>query len=346
MINSSNNKNLTPDRNDKTFNKTELNDQNVISSTQVQEAVKNPDKFVELVNRQEAELNQNYLSWRLKQADKASFPFFKKMEIIVVWSFLSFIHFIGKSVRSYCGFLLDVLGASYGVIIESFFLYNWRRTTRYEFVRILGQSLGGGLFSTVFTASLTGLAVVSQAVYWLGLTGLSKMTAPILVTVILRELSPIFVGMILLGRNGILSVAECSLLATGGQLRTYNSIGIDPFVTIVLPRAWAFTVSSFALGMIFGTVSLFTGYLVTFILGSIKTSIWSFYSDILFSMAAWDYVTIPLKFLISGFLIGIGSCITGMNAKEYDDPSTLLPKGFTRGIMLIMVVNVLFTLDF
>ena len=78
MINSSNNKNLTPDRNDKTFNKTELNDQNVISSTQVQEAVKNPDKFVELVNRQEAELNQNYLSWRLKQADKASFPFFKK----------------------------------------------------------------------------------------------------------------------------------------------------------------------------------------------------------------------------------------------------------------------------
>ncbi|MGV4858688.1 ABC transporter permease, partial [Acetobacter senegalensis] len=77
---------------------------------------------------------------------------------------------------------------------------------------------GGGLIATLFTGTLTGVAAVSQTIYWLGFAGLAKMTGSILINVVVREIAPILVGIMLLGRNGMLSVTELGLLTTGGQI--------------------------------------------------------------------------------------------------------------------------------
>ncbi|MDI2089932.1 MlaE family ABC transporter permease [Commensalibacter oyaizuii] len=309
------------------------------------DSIEDVEQYVEAIRSREVE-NTQRLSVQLKQVPPGPFSLVKKLGILLIWYLRPVLFVIGKAVRSYLRFFLGVLAASWGVLIESISPLTWRRTVRYEFKRTLGQVVSGGFFSTFFTASLAGLAVVSQAIFWLGATGLTKMTGPILITVLVREVAPILVGMILLGRNGILAVTECSLLAMGGQLRSFTALGIDPFVTIVVPKAWAFMVGSFCLGMIFGTVSLFMGYVVTYMMGTMQDSIWTFYSNILSAMSVWDYVLVPLKFTVMGFMIGVGSCITGMNVKNDDEPATLLPKGFTRGIMIIMVVNILFTLEF
>ncbi|CAI3932185.1 MULTISPECIES: MlaE family ABC transporter permease [Commensalibacter] len=303
------------------------------------------EQYVKNIRNRESQETQR-LSFRLKMVEEGRFAWLQKIAIIILWYLLPILYVVGEKTRSYFRFLLGVLAASWGILVESASPITWRRTVKYEFKRSLGQVVCGGFFSTFFTATLAGLAVVSQAIFWLGAAGLTKMTGPILITVLVREVAPILVGMILLGRNGILTVTECSLLAMGGQLKSLTTMGIDPFITIVLPRAWAFTIGSFTLGMIFGTTSLFMGYVVTYALGTMQDSIWTFYSNILSAMSVADYVLVPLKFVVMGFMVGVGSCITGMNVKVDDEPSTLLPKGFTRGIMLIMVVNILFTLDF
>lgn len=303
------------------------------------------DEYLESIRNRENEQGQG-LKATLKRVRPGLFSIPAKIGIVLSWYLQPFLNVIGGATRSYLRFLLAVLAVSWGVLLESVFPLTWRRTVNYEFRRTVGLAVGGGFFSTFFTASLAGLAVVSQAILWLGAAGLTKMTGPILVTVLVRELAPVLVGMILLGRNGILTVTECSLLAIGGQLKFFTSMGIDVFITIVVPRAWAFTIASFTLGMVFGIVSLFMGYLVTYVMGTMHDSIWMFYSNVLAAMTGWDYVLVPAKFLVMGFMIGVGSCITGMNVKVSDDPSTLLPKGFTRGILLIMVVNILFTIGF
>lgn len=61
------------------------------------------------------------------------------------------------------------------------------------------------------------MAAVSQTIYWLGLAGMAKMTGTILIEVVIREIAPILVGILLLGRNGMLSVTELGLLTTGGK---------------------------------------------------------------------------------------------------------------------------------
>lgn len=323
----------------------EKNRINTMLSNLNKDGIEDIEQYVMDIRNRESQETQR-LSLQLKKVEGNRFALLQKIGIIFFWYLRPILYIVGEKTRSYFRFLLGVLAASWGILVESVSPITWRRTVRYEFKRSLGQVVCGGFFSTFFTATLAGLAVVSQAIFWLGATGLSKMTGPILITVLVREVAPILVGMILLGRNGILTVTECSLLAMGGQLKSFTTMGVDPFITIVLPRAWAFTIGSFTLGMIFGTISLFMGYIVTYALGTMQDSIWMFYSNILSAMSVSDYIMVPLKFIVMGFMVGVGSCITGMNVKVDDEPSTLLPKGFTRGIMLIMVVNILFTLDF
>ncbi len=192
---------------------------------------------------------------------------------------------------------------------------------------------------------LTGVAAVSQVIYWLGLTGLAKMTGSILVNVVIREIAPILVGILLLGRNGMLSATELGLLTIGGQVRSMQSVGMDPFLMLVLPRTLAFTVAGFTLGILFSMSSLITGYVMSRISGVITNPIWTFLDDVAAAMSVTDYAVIPLKFIMVGFVVGLGGCLTGLTATNEDSLRTLLPRGFSRGMLIVMMVSVLFSLD-
>lgn len=247
---------------------------------------------------------------------------------------------IGQIARRQLRFTLMLVGASWGVVREAFRPTSWRRTVLHEFQITLRQGAGGGLFSTLFTAALTGFGIVAQAVYWLGIAGMADMTAPLLATVLVREIAPVLVGVILLGRSGMLGLAQVGLLAVGGQLRALESQGVDPFLTLAVPRTLAMTVSSFTLGMVFSVTSLTVGYVVCRLESIISTPIWTFLYDIVGAMKPVDYIGIPLKLLIGGFFLSLTTLLTGLDATQDDTVATMLPRGFARGIMVLMIVNV------
>ncbi|WP_230975397.1 MlaE family ABC transporter permease [Acetobacter garciniae] len=252
---------------------------------------------------------------------------------------------IGRLTRRQARFMLIMLGASWGVIYESFRAHSWRRTVRYEFVSTMNSIIRGGLVATLFAGVLTGLAAVSQVIYWLGLTGLAKMTGSILINVVVREIAPILVGVLLLGRNGMLSTTELGLLTIGGEIRSMQAVGVDPFLLLVMPRTLAFTVAGFTLGILFSFASLVTGYVMSRISGVITNPVWTFFDDVVTAMSGADYVVIPLKFITVGFVVGLGGCLTGLTATNTDTLRSLLPRGFSRGMLIVMVVSVLFSLE-
>ncbi|GBQ22809.1 ABC transporter permease [Acetobacter estunensis NRIC 0472] len=258
--------------------------------------------------------------------------------------FVHFLGWLGALVRRQVWFLLIMLGTLWGVIRESCRPNSWRRTVRYEFQMTLGDVAGGGLLSTAVTGALTGVGVVSQAIYWLGFAGMAKMTGSVLVTVIVRELAPILVGVLMLGRSGMLSLAEIGMLTTGGQVRSMQAEGLDPFLLLVLPRTLAFMVSGFTLGIIFSLASLTTGYIISRASGALSNSLLSFYYDVVIAMTPLDYLLIPLKFVVVGFLVGLGCCVSGLTASKEDSMRTMLPRGFSRGMLIVMTVSVLFSL--
>lgn len=247
---------------------------------------------------------------------------------------------IGGFTRLRLGFLLMVAAASWGVVYEAARPGSWRRTIRDEFRAVLRQAAGGGLPSTLFTAALAGIGMVSQAAYWLGVAGLSDLTGSLLVTVLLREIDPILVGVILLGRSGLLAVAELGMLQTGGQVRTLIAEGIDPFALLVLPRVIAFGIASFTLGIAFALFALVAGFLFSTSLGNSYGSLWSFLAAVVGAVGARDFVLIPVKLVAIGFGVGICSCLSGLVATQDDDVARLLPRGFARGMLTLMAIDI------
>lgn len=250
---------------------------------------------------------------------------------------------IGRFTRERVGFLLRMVGLSWGVVREGVRPTTWRRTVRYEFRLTLRQAAAGGLISAMFAGGLAGLGLVSQALYWLGLAGLVQLTGTILVTVLAREVAPVLVGLILLGRSGMLAVAELGLLQTGGQVRTLYAEGVDPFLLFVVPRSLAFALSGFTLGIAFAAAALSVGFFASESLGSIHGTLWSFLDHVLGAMSAEDYVIIPAKFILIGFFVGVCACLSGLAADGTEEMSALLPRGFARGLLTVMVVDIAFT---
>ncbi len=251
---------------------------------------------------------------------------------------------VGRFTRARLSFPLMLAAGSWGVLREAVRPVSWRRTVRHEFKLAMRQATGSGLATIVVTASLAGAAMVYEALYWLGVAGQAQQTGSILVTVLVRELTPLLVGLILLGRSGMLTVTELGMLQAGGQIRAMFAQGIDPFLLLVLPRTLAFALSSFTLGIIFAATALVFGFIVSGAAGTVQDSVWTFLDRVVTAMTVQDYMAVPLKLLAIGFLVGLSCCLTGLTAADDDDLASLMPRGFVHGILVIMVTSILFTL--
>jgi len=251
---------------------------------------------------------------------------------------------VGRGARARVSFPLMLAAGALGVLQDAIRPISWRRTVRHEFKLTMRQATGGGLATIMVTASLAGAGMVYEALYWLGVAGKAQLTGSILVTVLVRELTPLLVGLILLGRSGMLTVTELGTLQSGGQIRAMLAQGIDPFLLLVLPRTLAFALSSLTLGIIFAATALVFGFIVSGAIGTVQDSLWTFLDRVLSAMTTRDYMLIPVKLLVIGYLVGLSCCLTGLGAAEDDDLSSLMPRGFVRGILAVMVASIFFTL--
>jgi phospholipid/cholesterol/gamma-HCH transport system permease protein len=248
---------------------------------------------------------------------------------------------IGRATRIHLFFLLQLAALSLGVVSDAMRPSMWRNSVRTEFWRTLRHAAGGGLATTIFTAALVGLLMVSEALFWLGRAGESHLVGPILVTVLVRQITPLLIGLILVGRAGVVTVAEMSTIGPAGQQRALLGQGLDPFTLFVLPRGVALAFASFTLGVIFVLTALIVGFVVGNLLGAIQASIWLFFDGVLAAMTGYDFALFPAVLLVIGLSIATISCLTGMSQDGSDQPAAVLPRSFVRSVVAILVINVI-----
>jgi phospholipid/cholesterol/gamma-HCH transport system permease protein len=262
----------------------------------------------------------------------------------VTWGLRRSVAWIGRIVRVPTQFVLSLMALSAGTVMEALSPRAWRRSVRSEFWRVLHVTLHGSLPATIFVASLVGVGMVYETIYWLGLAGQEESLGNILVTVLLREVAPLLVGIVLLGRSGSAMLTELCHLHSDRQLHALQAQGIDPFQILVMPRGVAFALASYTLGIVFILVTLLVGFAIASLLGVIQTSLWSFLDGVLGAMAPSDFAIFPLKMLAIGLLIGATACLTALSARPEDDVGRLISHGFIRGMLAIMLTSGLFSL--
>jgi phospholipid/cholesterol/gamma-HCH transport system permease protein len=246
---------------------------------------------------------------------------------------------IGRWTRLRLQFLLTLMALAAGVLIESLMIRSWRRSARMELRRILRQTIVGSLPATVFVAALLGLGVVYQALYWLRVAGEESSIGTILVTVLLREVLPLMVGVILLGRSGSIILIELGHLQQSKQLHALLRLGIDPFNFLVLPRGIAFALASYTLSIVFVLVTLLVGFSTAALLGVVQNSVWAFLDDVLRATEPPDFVVFPVKMLVIGLMIAVTTSLTALSARPDEDMGHLVARGFVRGILAVMVTS-------
>jgi phospholipid/cholesterol/gamma-HCH transport system permease protein len=262
----------------------------------------------------------------------------------IAWHLRRPLAWLGGYVRARLQFVLALMALAAGTIVESISLRAWRRSIRLEFRRVLRLALGGSLTATVFVAAIVGIGMVYEAIYWLRVAGQEGSLGNILVAILLREVTPLLVGVILLGRSGSAMLTELGQLHAERQLHALQTQGIDVFQFLVMPRSIAFALASYTLGVIFVLVTLLVGFALASLLDVVQTSFWTFLDSVLAALSPSDFVVFPVKMLAIGLLIGATACLTALSARPEEDVSRLISRGFIRGMLSIMLTSSLLSL--
>jgi len=251
---------------------------------------------------------------------------------------------LGRATRQQVRFTLLLGALSFGLFREIVQPHAWRRTVRGEFHRLLRQSLGGGFSTVLVTAALVGVALVNQTLYWLIQAGQENLIGSMLVNGLVRGIGPVLVGLILLGRSGMPMVAQLVGARTGGQVHAMEALGLDPFLLLLLPRAFALAIASFTLTVIFIAVALLTGFVADTLLQSSTVTFGAFLGRMEKALVLTDVVVFPIKASGIGHLIALTAGITALEGHRRAGTAELLPQAFVRGILVILTFNVALTL--
>jgi phospholipid/cholesterol/gamma-HCH transport system permease protein len=260
------------------------------------------------------------------------------------WGVRRSLAWLGRVVRARLRFVLSLMALAAGVVAEALSPRAWRRPARLELRRVLRMTLIGSLPATIFVAALIGIGMVYQAIYWLRVAGQEGSLGNLLVAILMREVAPVLVGVVLLGRSGSAMLTELSQLQADRQIHALHALGVDPFQLVVMPRGIAFALASYTLGIVFMLVTLLIGFAIANLLGVVPTSLWTFLDTVLRAAAPSDFVVFPVKMLAIGLLISATACMTAMAASPGDDVGQLISRGFIRGMLAIMLTSGLLSL--
>ena len=222
---------------------------------------------------------------------------------------------------------------------------SWRRPVRMALRNALYRVAVQSAWTTVGTGVLFGFALIAQVVYWLQTAGQAQLVGTIVVRVLIREIAPIVVGLIILGRVGTGVLIDLGEARPRGWLRQLERQGIDPVALLVMPRMVGFAIGAFCLGTLLLVSTLMSGYLVGAALGLITVPISRFGQNVLLAMDMSDFIIPPLKCLTIGMAVALVCCGTALAREDEGyELQRLVQLGFVLSALAVLVVNGVFDL--
>ncbi len=243
---------------------------------------------------------------------------------------MSFLGTIGDGAIGQFRRLRRLAAVSWLTVAFAFRPGSWPRTTRSVFARQIVFTGYDALGFVSIMALLTGISVVVQAQMWMGRLGQSELLGPLLVTVIVRELGPILVNFIVIGRSGTAMAAELAGMTVRKEICVLDAQGLDPIVYLVMPRAVGTAVCVLCLAVMFALVSFASGYLCGAFMGTGPGDPAIFVRSVVRGVTPGDFYNLLAKTLIPGLLTGVISSMEGLSVEGM---ATDIPQSVTRSVV-------------
>ena len=192
---------------------------------------------------------------------------------------------------------------------------------------------------------LMGVILAFQGVSQMGRFGLSIYTADLVAFAIVRELGPLMVGIICIGRAGSAYAAELATMKVTEEIDAMNTMGIKPERFLVIPKIIALVIVMPMLVIIGDIVGIFGGILIGIIMTNL--SFVEYYNRTINSLIPENV----LETLIKGFAFAIIIALIGaFKGFESDNDAKGVGKATTSsvvaGIFLIIVIDFFITFTY
>ena len=240
---------------------------------------------------------------------------------------------------------VQFLSDAVAVIWQARRTITWRRPIRAEFMRQCYEVGTRALPFIVVSGIFVGFGIVAQALHWLKVFGGTALFGGFLSVVLVREIAPVLVGLIVIGRSGSVIVAELGTMKAEGQVRMLDAQGIDPFLYLVAPRVLALSICMFCLTVAFVAVALMAGFVSGTLLGLAKFTFLDFIHRALGSMGWQEYLLIAAKTLTIGFAVGLIACKEALALSgSAVDVLDILPRSFAKSVLATLVISIVLTI--
>jgi phospholipid/cholesterol/gamma-HCH transport system permease protein len=164
-----------------------------------------------------------------------------------------------------------------------------------------------------FVTFFTGVVICMQSAYQLKQLGAVIFVAPMVAISLARELSPVFVALVVAGRVGSAITAEIGTMKVSEQIEALETLALDPVRFLVVPRFLALLVMVPVLTMIGNLVGILGGLTVGVL--NLKLNLYR-YISFSFDLLTWkDIWTGLIKSLVFGVTIALISCYVGLNTR-------------------------------
>jgi phospholipid/cholesterol/gamma-HCH transport system permease protein len=146
-----------------------------------------------------------------------------------------------------------LLGAFIGPACLRMFFRELSRQVYYTAIR--------GSFILIFTSLMLGMLVIVNATQQLGKVQGEDFIGWLLVTIVVREVGPVWAAFFVLLQSGGAITVELGTMSVHQEIQALKMMGIDPYRYLGVPRFWGLTLSLLSLYILCVFAAIIGGYL-------------------------------------------------------------------------------------
>lgn len=185
----------------------------------------------------------------------------------------------------------------------------------------------------IYSSLLLGLLIIVHAAQQLGKVQGEELVGWLLVTLVVRELGPLWVAFLVVLRSSTAIIVELGNMSVTGQIEALQTMGIDAYRYLGLPRFWGVTLSVAALYVLNAIFAIFGGFLFAKLFSEV---FWGdFWRSILHSLEWFDLVDGFTRSIAFGMVIATISVYFGFKPR---DNLGEVARNTPKGAVLCLVV--------
>jgi len=249
---------------------------------------------------------------------------------------------MAEALLSYAANLLNICALFYRLLMTTFasgvgLRLVWRETAQQIYFTAIQ-----GVHVLVFSALTLGLVVIVHATQQLVKVQGEEFVGWLLVTLVVREVGPVWAAFFVLLRSGSAMTAELGTLSVTREVEALEMMGIDPYRYLGVPRFWGLTISLVALYVLCAFTAVLGGFFFAQIFADV---FWGeFWLSFINSLQWLDLAVGFAKCTAFGMIIASVSIYFGLKAEKHlGEIALYTSKGALTSLVLLVGFDIILT---